>query len=238
MEQPTNTPSSFRVICRILLAVIKFKKLIEKRISLNLALRIKFHWRLLARKNCKEIKFLKMDGESFNIKISMNSTIKTVKDVIANSILNYFGEYIDLFINGEEEPLDNNDILGDKLDLTVGNEIFLLQRSMTSFDDCKIIINKLETYWSLFDNNLCKKKNINGFSGILNNYYNRTQCEILFNLCQTCTCCEKHQHRRPTKLEDGLTEKWLMTKRNNTLYSRCLCKCRSFSRHLCRGVYL
>lgn len=237
MDQVTTTSSSFYVICRVLYAVVKFNKLIKPRLSLNLALRIKFHWWLLAKKSCKEIKFLMMDGSSFTIKLSMNSSIKTVKDVIANSKLDYFGEFIELFINGGEEPLDNDDILGDKLDLTVGNEIFLLPKSMTTFEDCSIIIDKVQRYFSSFNTSLYVVNQLNCFDGVLEHYYNRTQCEILLNICQTCRCCERHQHRKPSKLEDGLTNEWLKIEKNNTLDNICQCQCRSFSRNLCHGVY-
>lgn len=228
-----DTPSSFRVICRVLQAVIKFKKLIEPRLSLNLALRIKYYWRHRAKNNSTVVRFLMMDGESFTIKLSKNSSIKTVKDVIANSKLDFFGEFIELFINGEEEPLDNDDILSDKLDLTVGNEIFLLQKSMTTFEDCSIIIDKVRRYWSSFNTSLCVVNQLNCFDGIIGNYYNRTQREILLNLCQTCRCCDRHQHRKPSKLEDGLNKEWLKTDKNDTLDDSCQCYCRSFSRHLC-----
>lgn len=77
----------------------------------------------------KEIKFLMMDGSSFILNLSMNQSIKEVKDIITN-------DAVELFIKGDEEPLNDDDILYDKLDLlkSVDNEIFLLQKSEVTFN--------------------------------------------------------------------------------------------------------
>lgn len=84
---------------------------------------------LYKKKKKKEIKFSMMNGNSFILNLSMNQSIKEVKDIITN-------DAVELFIKGDEDSFKNDDILYDKLDLlnSVENEIFLLQKSEVTFN--------------------------------------------------------------------------------------------------------
>ena len=51
----------------------------------------------------------------------------------------------------------------------------------------------------------------------------------LVNVLNTCDCCDRHQVNRPVKYEP-----WTNTIFNNTQDTDCECKCRHFSRFICR----
>ena len=81
------------------------------------------------KKKKKEIKFLMMDGKKFTLIISLNQSIKEIKDIITK-------DEIELFILGEEESLQDNDILYDKLDIlkTIDYELYVLPTSEVTFN--------------------------------------------------------------------------------------------------------
>lgn len=52
---------------------------------------------------------------------------------------------------------------------------------------------------------------------------------LLVKILSRCTCCERHQVNRPLK-----HERWVDTPFNESQLTDCPCKCRIFSRWLCR----
>ena len=81
------------------------------------------------KKKKKEIKFSMMDGKKFTLIISLNQSIKEIKNIITK-------DEIELFMLEEEQSLQDDDILYDRLDIlkTIDYQLFVLPKSKVTFN--------------------------------------------------------------------------------------------------------
>lgn len=75
-----------------------------------------------------------------------------------------------------------------------------------------------------------KKKDFYGsFDIYIEKYVDKEVREKLVELLSKCKCCDRHQVNRPVKYEP-----WVETRFHNQQHTDCECRCRNFSRWLCR----
>jgi len=85
-----------------------------------------------------------------------------------------------------------------------------------------------------FENNIRKTfledgEDYNSLTICIEKYANKELRVKLVDILSGCKCCDRHQINRPNKFES-----WVDTKFNNTCDTDCECKCRHFSRFICR----
>ena len=71
------------------------------------------------------------------------------------------------------------------------------------------------------------------FSNAIEDYLTLQEAKLLVTTLSKCTCCERHQVKRPLMLGDFEDDKSPVIEYNKDI-THCQCNCRHFSRHVCR----
>ena len=91
-----------------------------------------------------------------------------------------------------------------------------------TLDICKQFMN---TVTNLFENEHSETT----FENCINKVISDNVKPHFIKAFNTCNCCKRHTINRPIRFE-----KWIDKKIPSTQYSDCNCKCRHFSRFICR----
>lgn len=73
------------------------------------------------------------------------------------------------------------------------------------------------------------------FSNAIEDFLTLQEAKLLVTTLSKCTCCERHQVKRPVMLGDFQEDKSAVVPQNQYQHHcHCQCQCRHFSRHVCR----
>ena len=96
------------------------------------------------------------------------------------------------------------------------------------------IINNLERVIEIITNNFLddRDKFDGNYAAAVRDFLTKNDAIAVIKKCSECKCCERHQKNRPDSLEwceyNGQCQ-------GNQYEYECNCKCRSFSRWVCRA---
>lgn len=107
---------------------------------------------------------------------------------------------------------------------------------MTTLSNIKQISNEMFSinaafaFEKLIRKTFIKHRNIYGSLNLcIENYLDKEVRIALVDVLNTCICCHRHQLDRPVKYEP-----WIETANSHNQLTDCECRCRHFSRFICR----